>query len=73
MKNVCFSILGRRGFPTSPGQSVRVLLKPTITLVVLSLLTFGPLTTFAQNVPYQENYRFWNPNALALGGKKPPL
>ncbi len=53
MKKTYFLILGMRGFLTSLGQSVQVRLKSTITLAVLSLLTFGPLTTFAQNVPYK--------------------
>ena len=51
MKKAYFLIFGRRGFLTSPGQSVQVLLKSTKTLVIFSLLTFGPQTTFAQHVP----------------------
>ena len=51
MKKAYFSILGRQGFLTSPGQSVQVLLKSIITLVILLLLTFGPQTTFAQEIP----------------------
>ncbi len=51
MKKTHFMILGRRGFLTSPGQSVQILLKSTITLAILLLLTFGPQTTFAQNIP----------------------
>lgn len=53
MKKAYFWNLGRRGFLTSPGQRVQALLKSIIILAVLSLLTFGPQTTFAQNVPYK--------------------
>ena len=53
MKNVYFLIFGRRGFLTSPGQRIQILLKSIIILVILSLLTFGPQTAFAQNVPHK--------------------
>ena len=60
MKKAYFSILGRRDFLTSPGQSVQVLLKSIITLAILSLLTFGPQSTFAQNVPHRSRAAYWD-------------
>ncbi len=61
MKKVYFWILGKRGFLTSLEESVQVLLKSIITLVILSFLTFSPQTTFAQNVPHKvlEGHTSW--------------
>ncbi len=53
MKKAYFWILGRQDFLTSPGTSVQIHLKSIIILSILSLLTFEPQTTFAQDIPYK--------------------